>query len=389
MSFPTLRLFLLAAAAAVASAPTPASAQTAPGPLFDVTRYGARPNDSRADDRAIQAAVEAAAQRGGGVVWLPRGRYIVARAIEPRSNVWIRGDGAASELRIADGTNWWAISLHYTRTVSNVVFEDFAIDGNKHRQTDGGGIHVGGQGLIARRLAIRNTWAAGIVLGSSTGTRGASILDNTCVNCGNANGWGAFAFIAGDGLTMRGNRATADPGVMAYAFDIEPNPGTTASNIVMENNVARGGRLLVTGREGPNTEVRGVTIRGNDIDAVGAFGSNYDSGGALVVWDADDVVIEDNVFRGPADQSAAMLLDVRSFRAHRNRIVARPDRRPMGGVAVLLVRGGRDGVVTDNDLEGADPAAPSRFGIGTADGPSRVRLDGNRIRHVAQTRVRH
>lgn len=380
-------------AAAVPSLHAQTARSADPGPIFDVTRYGARPNDARGDGRAIQAAVEAASQRGGGVVWVPAGRYDIDRSIEPRSNVWIRGAGASSVLRITDGFNDWAILLHYTRDVSNVVFESFAIDGNKHRQRDGGGIHVGGQNVIARRLTIRNTWAAGVVLGSQRGTRQASILDNTCHNCGNANGWGAFAFVGGDGLVMRGNRATADPGVMAYAYDIEPNPGWTASNIVIENNVARGGRLQVTGREGPNTEVRGVVIRGNDIDAIGAFGSNYDSGGGLVVWDADDVVIERNVIRGPADQSAGMLYDVRGFRATGNRITARPDRRPMGGVAVLLVRGGRNGIVRDNDLDGSDAGSPSRYGVATGRGlvernlPSGVRIEANRHRNVGRART--
>ena len=49
------------------------------GPLFDVTadRFGAVPDDGKEDTAAIQAAVNAAATAGGGVVYLPRGRYEV------------------------------------------------------------------------------------------------------------------------------------------------------------------------------------------------------------------------------------------------------------------------------------------------------------------------
>lgn len=46
-------------------------------PVFDVTesRFGAIPNDGLEDTVAIQAAVEAAGAAGGGVVYLPKGRY--------------------------------------------------------------------------------------------------------------------------------------------------------------------------------------------------------------------------------------------------------------------------------------------------------------------------
>ncbi|PIE63156.1 MAG: virulence factor [Desulfobacter postgatei] len=46
-------------------------------PVFDVThvRFGAVPDDGKEDTLAIQAAIDAAAAVGGGVVFLPKGRY--------------------------------------------------------------------------------------------------------------------------------------------------------------------------------------------------------------------------------------------------------------------------------------------------------------------------
>lgn len=51
------------------------------GPIFNVTdaAFGARPNDDRDDTVAIQHAIDAAAQAGGGVVLLPRGRYDIRK----------------------------------------------------------------------------------------------------------------------------------------------------------------------------------------------------------------------------------------------------------------------------------------------------------------------
>ena len=69
------------------------------GPVFDVTSktFGALPDDGKDDTAAIQAAVEAAGQSGGGVVFLPAGRYDIrtARTIPPiritGDNVILRG----------------------------------------------------------------------------------------------------------------------------------------------------------------------------------------------------------------------------------------------------------------------------------------------------------
>ncbi|MDQ8180326.1 DUF4955 domain-containing protein [Pelagicoccus sp. SDUM812005] len=45
------------------------------GPVFDVVAYGAVPDDEKSDRAAIQAAVDAAQEAGGGVVLFPPGRF--------------------------------------------------------------------------------------------------------------------------------------------------------------------------------------------------------------------------------------------------------------------------------------------------------------------------
>lgn len=71
-------------------------------PIFNVTepRFGAFPDDGREDTAAIQAAVEAAGAAGGGVVFLPRGRYEVHQKPDSpflqitHSHVILRGQGS-------------------------------------------------------------------------------------------------------------------------------------------------------------------------------------------------------------------------------------------------------------------------------------------------------
>jgi hypothetical protein len=45
---------------------------------FDVTRYGAAPNDSADDSQAIGRAFKAADEANGGIVLLPPGTYVIA-----------------------------------------------------------------------------------------------------------------------------------------------------------------------------------------------------------------------------------------------------------------------------------------------------------------------
>jgi hypothetical protein len=71
------------------------------GPVFEVTAFGARPDDNRSDRDAIQAAIDAAAAAGGGVVFFPPGRFHLNTWKEPgeplrirTSGIVLRGSGA-------------------------------------------------------------------------------------------------------------------------------------------------------------------------------------------------------------------------------------------------------------------------------------------------------
>lgn len=74
------------------------------GPVFDVTspQFGAHPDDGGDDTAAIQAAIDAAGHAGGGVVFLPRGRYEIRKTPGTpglritRDGVILRGAGNAA-----------------------------------------------------------------------------------------------------------------------------------------------------------------------------------------------------------------------------------------------------------------------------------------------------
>lgn len=71
------------------------------GKIFNVKDFGAVPDDDGDDADAIATTVKAAEANGGGIVFLPRGRYLVNTTMEKRttihirsSNIVLRGEGA-------------------------------------------------------------------------------------------------------------------------------------------------------------------------------------------------------------------------------------------------------------------------------------------------------
>ncbi|RKR14427.1 pectate lyase-like protein [Maribacter vaceletii] len=67
---------------------------------FNILDYGAVPNDTIADDAAIHTAIRAAENSKGGVVFIPKGRYVVCKGEYYKgfeinhSNIIIKGEGA-------------------------------------------------------------------------------------------------------------------------------------------------------------------------------------------------------------------------------------------------------------------------------------------------------
>ena len=63
---------------------------------FDVTRFGAIPNDGLDDTLALQAALAMAVTNGGGVVYLPRGRFQCTGTLQIPERTLLRGESRES-----------------------------------------------------------------------------------------------------------------------------------------------------------------------------------------------------------------------------------------------------------------------------------------------------
>src|SRR5690242_7078238 len=70
--------------------------------VFNVRAFGALGNDTADDTAAIQKAIDAARDAGGGLVFIPAGTYRVTSPVVLRSQVSVVGVGRASALVTSD-----------------------------------------------------------------------------------------------------------------------------------------------------------------------------------------------------------------------------------------------------------------------------------------------
>jgi hypothetical protein len=145
-------------------------------PVFNVLAFGAIGNGTDDDTSAIQAALDAARGAGGGIVYLPAGKYLISMGERPQgalsggpTTVWaalmigtnttFKGSGRdATTLLLAPITqpNIGSIIFNFNRNVggdTNIVFEDFTLDGNAARQPTSSAFNANG-------ITMGKTWGA-------------------------------------------------------------------------------------------------------------------------------------------------------------------------------------------------------------------------------------
>jgi hypothetical protein len=146
------------AAAAVAFPQTASASNEARGPFLDAFDFGALGDNSHDDTTAIQAAIDAAQQKGG-VVYLRPGAYLLSAPIVLPAKVRLVGAGSsATTLRLAAGSNCNVIQStgleelvdsnrwSFTEGVpSGFSVEHLRIDGNKTHNEVGNGIRFYGK----------------------------------------------------------------------------------------------------------------------------------------------------------------------------------------------------------------------------------------------------
>jgi parallel beta-helix repeat protein len=96
--------------------------------IFNVQCYGAKGDGQTDDLGAILAARDAVNAAGGGVLFFPRGTFVVSNTIEFGASTTVRGLGAGSVLKAKSGVT--SFNMLLVRNSSDVRVRDLVIDGN-------------------------------------------------------------------------------------------------------------------------------------------------------------------------------------------------------------------------------------------------------------------
>ncbi|EDY18849.1 hypothetical protein CfE428DRAFT_3507 [Chthoniobacter flavus Ellin428] len=296
----------------------PASAKGADGFAIRVEA----PGPDKPADEALQKAIDAAAERGGGVVELGAGEFKLTRhagdeTIIVKSGVTLRGQGYATHLYLDPKTppnplRYYPVRIGSESTpASNVVIEDLRYTGNNAKI--GGGSIMGFNArlgapeallLSCDNITVRNCWiydaqqAAGCTKPGGTGYTQPARLATQFKN------WRVY----GNTIDTCGNKAVE--------LD-ECNGGLIADNDI--DNTQDGPQVIFGSR---NVEIRGNHVRftytginitdgsnhirviGNDVEPVSTIKKS--NGGACLFFRTEpqphvseiyDVVVTGNIFR--------------------------------------------------------------------------------------------
>lgn len=149
--------------------------------------YGAKGDGVTDDATALQNALNAAALAGGGIVFLPRGTYIVGTTITVPANVRLEGAGwmttilkakNSSNIVVLEGANY------ATTGTKNGAIEHLAIDGNKANNSSTVGLKFQSQNFYFNKVIALNCNGHGFDIKLSTETEQQTVgLDNCLESC--------------------------------------------------------------------------------------------------------------------------------------------------------------------------------------------------------------
>jgi hypothetical protein len=254
---------------------------TARSPVYDVRAWGAVGDGETDDTAAIQRALDAAEEAGGGVVRLPPGEYYTTHSLLYGSHTVLTGPGATLrfEPSDADGTALVSRSFDGSTETRDVVIEELAVESVDPEKGNGIGV------AKAQNVTIRGCRTEELHwhLIDVAGAKDVSVRD--CY----AAGLGTAAYQA-DNLTEEGGLVVEHPD--GSTEDAIPD-GTENENVDIENNIAEDcGRGVHLHRSGGHD----LTIQENKFRRCT---------GAGVLGDADthwhDIIVSNNIVEGDGE----------------------------------------------------------------------------------------
>jgi len=282
-----------------------------PSIYYNVLQYGATGNGSTDDTAAINAAITAAGNAGGGVVFLPDGTYKTSGILLlNQNNVTLAGAGWGTVIKPASGANFDVIgqvlpSVNAPNDVEGLVIQDLKIDGSNMSGTtagQGNGIHFWGAfSPVIHHVRMTNipNWCI-LLEGSTTSGYRAHIsycrLENGVAGIRTGSGF-EVNFITNNSLvTGSGNCAALQPQYGSQSTDGYNMWLNTGSNMVTDNTF------------GHNfADVRASVLLQNTLQRL--IGNHWDSPPyqALVIQGTRNLIIGNNIDHANNGQAVEMV----------------------------------------------------------------------------------
>ncbi len=348
---------------------------TAQAKEFDITKYGAVSNDAGDDTTAIEQALTACKEAGGGTVLIPAGTYILSRRnnetpiLEIPPDTTLRGEGPASILKFDAKVNqsnfWRMIGAPVDGGTKNVVIRDLHLDGsNTHPQyiksetpEHNAGIWFYNKNHIIENIKVINVFAenfSGDCMAFSYNCRAITVRDCILRN-----------FIR-QGIQMGGSPGSRDylvTGCRDLEHTVKPGGSTIhvehargLKNVIIENNQCR--KSILAGG------VDGMIIRGNTIS------------GKLVGNGNTNLIIRDNIIKSTSNKGSVVQLGYTKGLIFRGNIVQGTPGNPTGvyvwGNSRYNSQPGEDVTISDNQITAAKTAI-------SLNGTKNVKIHGNTL----------
>lgn len=307
-----------------------ASAVPSGAGVFNVLDYGAISDAGVNNQPMIQAAIQAAHDAGGGIVYIPPGTYGIAEnakdtgGIQVLSNVFVKGAGAGqTTLRLVDGSSDDIVGLvrsPWGEATTNWGIADFTIDGNQDNTsgkvdgffsgtTPGQGHEAGDADVYVMRVELHDASHYGFDPHERTDRL--TFEDNVSHD----NGLDGFTFDFIQGGEFSGNIAY-DNG--RHGFNVV----TSSQDLLLQDNVAYGNggagvvvqrgseniaapnSIVISGGETYGNAREGVLIQMSDnVDVSGV--EIHDNGrSGLRIYGSSHVSVEDNVIANNSQLAA-------------------------------------------------------------------------------------
>jgi hypothetical protein len=240
--------------------------------------------------------IQAAFDSGAGAVYVPSGTYLIS-SVQPASNQYIYGDGAASIFKQKAGANFVRPILIANK--SFVTLQNFAIDGNGNAQAAGEQNHgvfiADSTDINVYDLNVHDCQGDAIGIYSTSNSilaRRIRIQNCTVYNYGRCgiviSGTGAFNVLIDSNICRVGTRVTTSTaGGNSIHLELDSIPPASPGYITISNNVT----------DDPITSsgiFLGLVIDGNSIYN-SVVGNNF---GVITVIAPSNTVISNNSISG-------------------------------------------------------------------------------------------